>query len=107
MRYEDFIWRCILRIIFAITFSARLFVHPVSFSVQRMVELGRFPEFIYGLVISFIITCSGLMKFLQIDFEFVHIATVFSIIMMLHGSVYGYGQIELDGMTMFSYTVQA
>lgn len=96
-----------IRIVFVIAFSVRLLMLPLSLSVRRIVALSRLAEFVYGLVVAFIVICSGLIKFFRIDLEFAYIMMVIPVIMMVLWNVYAYRQKRLEGMIVLSYAVQS
>lgn len=94
------------RILFLIAFSVRLFSFPLSFSVQRIVERSKGPEFIYGLIMSVIAVCSALIKFFRVDLEFAYSMMIISVIGMIVWSVYAFRQKEVRDMVTLSYAVQ-
>jgi formate hydrogenlyase subunit 3/multisubunit Na+/H+ antiporter MnhD subunit len=95
-----------MRILFIIAFSVRLFSFPFSFSVQRMVEMSKKPEFIYGLMISLVTVCSALIKFFRVDPEVTYVMMIISVIYMIVWSVHAFRQKEVKDMVALSYAVQ-
>jgi formate hydrogenlyase subunit 3/multisubunit Na+/H+ antiporter MnhD subunit len=94
------------RVIFIIVFSARLLMLPLAFSARRMVEVFRKVECTYGLIVSFMVISSGLMKFCRADLEFAYCIVIVFFIIMVLWNVYAYRQKAPGDMLLFLYVVQ-